>query len=97
MNVRQLIDQMIHDLPAYLGSVQHKLVTAAGGTSAVYNVRDYLPEPVHDVIQAFASFPWVDTVSFLALLLLFIERCFIVYAWYKRTKRGDYDEGKPQK
>jgi hypothetical protein len=97
VNVRQLIDQMIHDLPAYLGSVQHKVVTAAGGTSAVYNVRDYLPEPVHDVIQALASFPWVDTVSFLALLLLFIERCFIVYAWYKRTKRGDYDEGKPQK
>lgn len=96
MNLKHLIDQMIHDLPAYLGSVQHKIVTAAGGTSAVYNIRDYLPEPVSDVIQAAVDFPWMDTVSFLALFLLFIERCFIVYAWYKRTKRGDYDEGKPQ-
>lgn len=96
MNVKQLIDQMIHDLPTYLSSAQHKIVTAAGGTSAVYNIRDYLPEPLHETIQAIADFPWMDTISFLALLLLFIERCFIVYAWYKRTKRGDYDEGKPQ-
>lgn len=96
MNLKHLIDQMIHDLPTYLGSVQHKIVTAAGGTSAVYNIRDYLPEPVQDVMHAAVNFPWMDTVSFLALLLLFIERCFIVYAWYKRTKRGDYDEGKPQ-
>jgi hypothetical protein len=97
VNLKHLTEQMIHDLPTYLGSIQHKIVTAAGGTSAVYNIRDYLPSPVHDVIQAVSEFPWVDTVSFLALLLLFIERCFILYAWYKRVKRGDYDEGKPQK
>ena len=96
MNVKHLIDQMIHDSPAYFSGIQHKVVTAAGGTSAIYNVRDYLPKPVHDAIQAVAEFPWVDTISFLALILLFIERGFIVYAWYKRTKRGDYDEGKPQ-
>ena len=88
---------MAHDLPAYLGSIQHKVVTAAGGTSAVYNIRNYLPEPFHNTIQAIAEFPWMDAISFLALFLLFVERCFIVYAWYKRTKRGDYDEGKPQK
>jgi len=96
VNLKHLIESMIHDLPSYLGSLQHKLVTAAGGTSAVYNLRDYLPETVQDTFTLLQSFPWVDTVSFLALFLLFVERCFIVYAWYKRAKRGDYDEGKPQ-
>lgn len=96
MNLKQLTENMIHDLPNYLGSLQHKVVTAAGGTSAVYNLRDYLPEPVHDTLLIIQEFPWMDTISFLALLLLFIERCFIVYAWYRRTKRGDYDEGKPE-
>ena len=96
MNLKQLTENMIHDLPNYLGSLQHKLVTAAGGTSAIYNVRDYLPDPVHDAFTLIQAFPWMDTISFLALLLLFVERCFIVYAWYRRTRRGDYDEGKPE-
>ena len=96
MNLKQLTENMIHDLPNYLGSLQHKLVTAAGGTSAIYNIRDYLPDPVHDTFMLIQAFPWMDTVSFLALFLLFVERCFIVYAWYRRTKRGDYDEGKPE-
>lgn len=49
----------------------------------------------------FDFFQWLSTIDFMqmlstyAIILLCIERTYIVWAWRQRKKRGDYDEGNP--
>jgi tRNA A37 threonylcarbamoyltransferase TsaD len=88
-SMNQLIDHMISNVHDYTSTLTHKAITAAGGTSAVYNLRDYLPDPVNHVINHIAAFPWMDLLSFVALLLLVIERTFIVWARYREHKRSE--------
>ena len=88
-SIRSLISHMIDNVHDYTSTLTHKAITAAGGTSAVYNLRDYLPEPIDNAINHIAAFPWMDLLSFMALLLLVIERSFIVWARYREHKRTE--------
>ena len=91
-SMKGLLEHMISNVHDYTGTLTHKAITAAGGTSAVYNLRDYFPRPVNDAIDSIASFPWIDTLSFIALLLLVIERSFIVWARIREHRRGEVTE-----
>ena len=91
-SMKSLLAHMINNVHEYTGTLTHKAITAAGGTSAVYNLRDYFPKPVNNAIDSIASFPWVDTLSFVALLLLVIERSFIVWARIREHRRSEATE-----
>jgi hypothetical protein len=84
----KLLDHMINNVHDYTSTLTHKAITAAGGTSAVYNLRSYLPDFANDAINHVANFPWMDLLSFVALLLLVVERSFIVWARWREHKRG---------
>lgn len=95
-NLRNLVNHLLESVPEYTSTATHKMITAAGGTSAVYNARGWLPDWASDAIDSVASFPWMSTLSAVALIMLVIERAFILWAWYRRYKRGDYSDKKPQ-
>lgn len=95
-NLRNLVNHILESVPDYTSTATHKLITAAGGTSAVYNLRDWLPSWAHESINTVAAFPWMNFLSTIALIMLVIERAFILWAWYRRYKRGDYSDTKPQ-
>jgi hypothetical protein len=95
-NLKQIVNHLLESVPEYTTTATHKIITATGGASAVYNVRDWLPEWASSSIDSLASFPWMSTLSAIALILLIVERCFIVWAWYRRIKRNDYSDKKPQ-
>lgn len=88
-SMRELLDHMISNVHDYTSTLTHKAITAAGGTSAVYNLRDYLPDPINSAITHVAAFPWMDLLSFIALLLLVVERSFIVWARIREHKRSE--------
>lgn len=94
--IKSAINHLLEHMPDYTSTATHKIITAAGGTSAVYNIRDWLPDWMESTIDSVASFPWMNTLSAVALILLIIERTFIAWAWYRRWKRGDYSDKKPQ-
>jgi len=87
-NVKSIVDHMMINVHDYTSTLTHKAITAAGGTSAVYNLRDYLPDFANDAINHVANFPWMDLLSFVALLLLVVERSFIVWARWREHKRS---------
>lgn len=94
--LKQLANHLLESVPEYTSTAMHKFITVAGGSSAVYNIRDWLPKPVSGAIDTFAAFPWMNFLSMIALILLVVERSFILWAWYRRYKRGDYSDKKPQ-
>jgi len=95
-NLKQIVNHLLESVPDYTTTATHKIITATGGASAVYNVRGWLPDWASDTIDSVASFPWMNFLSAIALFLLVIERMFILWAWYRRYKRGDYSDKKPQ-
>jgi len=88
-SMKGLLDHMITNVHDYTGTLTHKAITAAGGTSAVYNLRDYLPDPINNAITHIGAFPWMDLLSFIALLLLVVERSFIVWARIREHRRSE--------
>lgn len=96
-SARHLIEAMTADTGAYMQTLQHKLITYIGGTSAIYQLRDtlseYLPSwfvnPVSDLFQFLSSIPWMDFFSAIAVILLIIERFFIVSGKYRAWRRGE--------
>ncbi len=95
-NLKNLLHHLLESVPDYTTTATHKIITATGGASAVYNVRGWLPDWFSDAIDGVISFPWMGFLSAIALILLVIERAFIVWAWNRRRKRGDYSDKKPQ-
>jgi hypothetical protein len=87
-SMKSLLNHMIDNVHDYTSTITHKMITAAGGTSAVYNLRDYLPEPVNHTINFVLAFPWMDFLSAIALILLIVERSFIVWARWREHKRA---------
>lgn len=96
---------MIADTGTYVQTLQHKLITYIGGTSAVYQLRndiadwtpDFLVSAIPDVVSEFffasvdaiANFEFIEFLSGLAVLLLVVERFFIALGKYRSWKRGD--------
>lgn len=38
----------------------------------------------------FAEFPWLNTLSAVSLVLLIVERSFVIWANWRKNKRGDW-------
>lgn len=87
-SIRHALAGLTDNLHDYTSTITHKFITYAGATSAGYNLRGYLPDPIGRAIDAVATFPWMDFLSFIALVLLIVERSFIVWARYREHKRS---------
>lgn len=71
----------------YSHTLTSKALAVVGGTSAVSNTRvgDWLSDKFH----WFIHWPWMETLSTVAVLMLIIERGFILWAWNNKRKRGE--------
>lgn len=99
-SVKHLISTITNDTAAYMQTIQHKFLTYAGGTSAIYQLRDtlhdWLPswivDPIYFIFEIIASVPWMDMLSAIAVLLLIVERFFIAAGkymdWQERRKQS---------
>jgi hypothetical protein len=96
---------MAADTATYMQTLQHKLITYIGGTSAVYQLRDQIvdwtpdfisnniPDWLSDlfflIVHLISNFEFIEFLSGLAVLLLVIERIFINLIKYRAWRRGD--------
>ena len=96
---------MAADTATYMQTLQHKLITYIGGTSAVYQLRDRIvdwtpdfisnniPDWLSDLffflVHIISNFEFIEFLSGLAVLLLVIERIFINLIKYRAWRRGD--------
>lgn len=104
LNLKQHLNETIHiltiDFQHYVHSAYYKLVTWIFGGSiayqASYEAESYLPDFIIPIAEWLWSVNWINTLTFYAMLCLGVERTFVCVAWYKRFKRGDYNEGKPR-
>lgn len=87
-SIKHALAGVTDNLHEYTSTLTHKFITYAGATSAGYNLRGYMPESVGHAIDKIAQFPWMDFLSFVALVLLIIERSFIVWARWREHKRA---------
>lgn len=71
----------------YSHTLTSKALAVVGGTSAISHTS--IGGWVRDLSEWFLSFPWMSTLSYIAIILLIIERGFIVWAWNNRRKRGE--------
>lgn len=91
-SLKQIVETVTADTGAYVQTLQHKVITYVGGTSAIYQMRDtltnWLPDwivnPVSDAFSFISQFPFMDILSALAVILLIIERIFILNDWISR-------------
>lgn len=71
----------------YSHTLTSKALAVVGGTSAVSHTS--FGGWLTDAFDWFLSFPWMTTLSYVAIILLIIERGFIVWAWNNKRKRGE--------
>lgn len=71
----------------YSHTLTSKAVAVVGGTSAVSHTP--AGSYIAGALDWFMGWPWMETLSYIAVILLIIERGFIVWAWYQRSKKGD--------
>ena len=71
----------------YSQTLTSKFIAVAGGASAVSNtaVGGWLSE----LFQWWQGWAWMETLSTVAILLLIVERSFIVWAWIRKHRRGE--------
>ena len=102
-SVKHLVQTVTADTGAYMQTIQHKVLTYAGGTSALYQLRDtlhanlpsWLVDPIYFIFDILASIPWMDFLSAIAVLLLIVERFFIAigkYMDWKERRRAAKEE-----
>lgn len=70
----------------YSHTMLSKVVGTAGAAGAGAQLSSGWLDAVHDALY---NFPWLNTLSAIAVILLIIERGFIVWAAYRKHKRGD--------
>jgi hypothetical protein len=71
----------------YSHTLTSKALAVVGGTSAISHTR--FGDWIADTVIWFKTWPWMETLSYIAIILLLIERGFICWAWYRRYKRGE--------
>lgn len=71
----------------YSHTITSKALAVVGGTSAVSHTS--VGGWFKDSLDWLLAFPWMTTLSYIAIILLIIERSFIVWAWINRRKRGE--------
>jgi hypothetical protein len=93
----------LNELTEWLLSIQttisHKVWTLVTGTGAAYTAGSAAANAegsgfFERMLDFFINISVMEFLSMIALIMLIIERGFILWAWNKRRKRGDYDEGK---
>jgi hypothetical protein len=93
-------NHLSNDIPQYINSLMHKSFTWIGGASAAYQLSptgsDYIPDFLMPLFSWLWHLDWLQLFSTYAVLALCVERTFVLWAWYRRAMRGDYDAGKPQ-
>lgn len=71
----------------YSHTITSKVLAVVGGGSAVSHTP--FGGWIKESMDWFLSFPWMTTLSYIAIILLIVERGFIVWAWNNRRKRGE--------
>ena len=71
----------------YSHTMMSKAVTLVGGISAVSQTP--AGGWLADAIAWFHAWPWMTTLSYVAIILLIVERGFIVWAWNRKRQRGE--------
>ncbi len=98
--MHDVLNHLANDMPQYINSFIHKSFTWVGGASAAYQLSssgaDYIPDVLIPIFNWLWHINWLQLFSSYAIIALGIERTFVLWAWYRRVKRGDYDEKKPQ-
>lgn len=78
----------------YSHTIVSKFTLLVGGSAAVSKTQfgTWLADLINQVMNAviiFSGWPWMEMVTNAAIVLLFIERGFIVWAWNRKRKRGE--------
>lgn len=73
----------------YTHSFFYKFMTYAGGGVAVIKFS-WAPDWFNGALSYTLSLPWVSIIANTCLVLLFIERSFICWAWYRKWKRREF-------
>ena len=80
-------NDLANAITEYSHTLTSKLLAVVGGTSAVSHTS--IGDGLADMFDWFVSWPWMETLSYIAIVLLIIERAFIVWAWNNKRKRGE--------
>lgn len=80
------LNGVANSLIEYSHTLTSKVLAAVGATSAGTYITSKWYDPVY---QFLIDWPWMGTLSFCAIVLLVIERTFIVWAWWRKYKRGE--------
>jgi branched-subunit amino acid ABC-type transport system permease component len=75
----------------YSHTITSKIIAVAGGTSAISHTPagSWLKGIIDNTFSFFQGWPWMEFLSYIAIILLIIERGFIVWAWNNKRKRGE--------
>ena len=71
----------------YSHTIISKVVGTTGGFAAL--MQTSIGTKINEAVDWFTSWPWMETLSYVAILLLIIERAFIVWAWNNKRRRGE--------
>lgn len=80
-------NDLANAITEYSHTLTSKLVAIVGGTSAVSHTP--AGSWFSNAFNWLVDWPWMSTLSSVAVILLIIERSFIVWAHYKKHKRGE--------
>lgn len=78
--------ELITAISDYSHTMLSKSVGAAGAAAASVQLSSSWFDNVYQFLY---DFPWINSLSAIAVILLVIERAFIVWAWNNRRKRGE--------
>ena len=80
-------NDLANAITEYSHTLTSKAIAVVGGTSAV----SHTPAGTwfSETFEWLVNWPWMSTLSSIAVMLLIVERAFIVWAWYNKHKRGE--------
>ena len=80
-------NELANAITEYSQTLTSKFIAVAGGTSAISHTP--AGDWIRNAVEWWQGWPWMETLSYVAIMLLIIERAFIVWAWYRKHKRGE--------
>ena len=82
--IQGLLNSAANGIYEYSHTLTSKLLAVVGGASAVTHTS--IGESI-GLLDWVVSFPWLNLLSYIAVILLIIERSFIVWSHYRKYKR----------
>ena len=80
-------NELANTILEYSHTMTSKAVTVVGGTSAVSQTP--AGAWLAGAMDWFMTWPWMTTLSYVAIVLLIVERGFIIWAWNNKRRRGE--------